>query len=149
MSSKRGLVPRLETFLVLQSLPCLPYEPLKLSSNKYLNWNTCFLLALTSAKRVSELHGLSFCVWHLLGWRSCSFSFFPDFVAKTQNLSLPDPRFEVFSVLALDDFVGGDQDELLLCPIRLLQKYLTCMKQYCPGVPSLFISAGRKKKQVS
>ena len=38
--------------LVLRSLTCQPQEPLKLSSYKDLNWKTCCLLGLFSAKRV-------------------------------------------------------------------------------------------------
>ena len=47
--------------LVLQCLSRPPFEPLKLSSDKqHLTWKTSFLLAPASAKRVSELHSLSF-----------------------------------------------------------------------------------------
>ena len=94
-----------------------PFEPLKLASDKHLTWKMSFLLALVSAKRVSELNCLSFLVHHSCGWGSVTFSFLPDFVAKTQNPSVPDPRFEEFTVPSLDDFVDGDWDELLLCSI--------------------------------
>ena len=50
---------------------------------------------------------------------------------------------------SLDDFVGGDRDELLLCPIRTLRKYLSQIEQYCPSIEGLFISMGRHKKKVS
>ena len=62
------------------------------------------------------LHGLSFRVRLSPGWRSCTFSLLPDFVVKTQNPSVPDSCFKEFLVPSLDDFVSGDQDELLLCP---------------------------------
>ena len=104
--------------LVLHCLSRPPFEPLKLASDKHLTWKTSFLLALASAKRVSELHRLSFRVHHSRGWRLCMFSFLPDFVAKTQNPSMPDSHFKEFSIPSLDDFVGDDRDELLLCPIR-------------------------------
>ena len=45
---------------------------------------TSFLLALASARRVSELHGLSAEVRHSKGWSSMTFSLAPDFLAKTQ-----------------------------------------------------------------
>ena len=76
--------------LVLLCLSRPPFEPLKLTSGKHLTWKTSFLLALASAKRVSELHSLSFCVCHSRGWRACTFSFLPDFMAKTQNPSISD-----------------------------------------------------------
>ena len=47
-------------FLVLQCLCRPPFEPLKLASDKHLTRKTSFLLVVTLAKRVSELHCLSF-----------------------------------------------------------------------------------------
>ena len=47
---------------------------------------------------------------------SCTFSFLTDFLAKTQNPSVPDSRFEEFLVPSQDDFVGGNRDELLTLP---------------------------------
>ena len=70
-------------------------------------------------------------------------------MAKTQNLSVPDSRFEEFSVPSLDDFVGDDRDELLMCPIRALRRYLSRMEQYRPGIEGLFISTGRREMRVS
>ena len=67
-----------------------------------------FLVVLASAKRVSELHGLFFHVDHSWCWRSCTFSFLPNFIAKIQNPSVPDPRFDEFMVPSLDDFVDGN-----------------------------------------
>ena len=99
-----------------------------------------------SAKRVSELHGLSFRVHHSRGWRSCTFSFLPDFMAKTQNPSIPDSRFKEFSVPLLDDFTG---DDLLLSSIRALRKYLSRTEQFRSGIEGLFVSAGHVKKRVS
>ena len=119
-----------------------------MASDKHLTWKTSFLLALASAKRVSELHGLSFWARHSHGWSFCTF-FLPDFVAKTQNPSVPDSHFEDFSVPSLDDFVGGDRDEPLFCPIRALCKYLFRTEQYHPGIESLFILMGRQKILVS
>ena len=44
--------------LVLYILTRHPYEPLKKASNKDFTLKTLFLLALASAQRVSDLHGL-------------------------------------------------------------------------------------------
>ena len=100
-------------------------------------------------KRVSELPSLSFHVHHSHCWRSCAFSFLPDFMAKTQNPSIPDSRFEEFSVPSLDDFIVGDRGKVLLRPIRALRKYLTQMEQYHPGIKGLFVTTGWHKKLVS
>ena len=44
---------------MLEALVTEPFEPLELSSLKALSWKTALLLALTLAKRVSELTALS------------------------------------------------------------------------------------------
>ena len=58
------------------------------------------------------MHGLSFCVWHSREWKCCTFPFVSDFLAKTQNPLIHDPRFEELTIPFLDDFVNGDGDEL-------------------------------------
>jgi len=51
--------PQWDLPLVLEALVTEPFEPLELSSLKALSWKTALLLALTSARRVSELAALS------------------------------------------------------------------------------------------
>ena len=119
-----------------------------MASDKHLTWKTSFLSALASAKGISELHGLSFHVRHSRFWRYCTF-FLPDFMAKIENPSVPDSRFEEFSVPFLDDFVGGDQGEFLLFPVEAFSKYLTWMERYRPSIEGLFISTGSCKKRMS
>ena len=109
----------------------------------------CFLFAFALAKKVSELCDLFLHVCHLQGWRSSSFSYLVDFVAKTQNPSVLDPWFDEFTIPALDIFMGGDRDELLLCPIKAFRKYLARMEQYCPGISGIFVSTSQKKNRVS
>ena len=58
-------------------------------------------------------------------------------------------RFGEFSVSSLCDFVGGDRDELLLCPIRAPWKHLTRTEQYHLAIEGLFIPMGWSKKQMS
>ena len=69
----------------------------------------------------SELHGLSFHVLRSQGCKSCMFPFISDFVAKPQTSSIHDYRFE-FIIPSLDDFMDGDRDKFLLCPMRSLTK---------------------------
>ena len=109
MSSAGICPPDWNLSLVLWCLSQPPFGPLKLVSDKHLTWKTSFLLALAQAKKVSELHSFSSCVCHLRGWRSCTFFFLRDFVAKTQNPSVHDPQFEEFTVPSLDDFVDSDE----------------------------------------
>ena len=93
--------PAWDLSLVLRSLKTAPYEPLASASERFVGLKALFLLALVSAKRVGELHGLSYRVSHSSGWKKMSFGFVPGFVAKTQDPSSSDPRFEGFSIPAL------------------------------------------------
>ena len=61
-------MPAKNIIFVLQSLTHLPYEPLKLLSDRHLTLKRDFLLALALAKRASSLHGLSYKVKYT---RSC------------------------------------------------------------------------------
>ena len=81
--------PAWDVALVLQSLTNQPYEPIREAEERFLAHKTLFLIALASAKRVGELHALSYRVSHSEGWREVSFSFVPGFVAKTPKTSLP------------------------------------------------------------
>ena len=52
--------PAWDVSLVLQSLTGAPYEPLRTCEERFLAQKTLFLLVLASAKRIDELHALSF-----------------------------------------------------------------------------------------
>ena len=56
--------PAWDVSLVLQSLTGAPYEPLRMCEERFLAQETLFLLALASAKRIGELHALSYRVSH-------------------------------------------------------------------------------------
>ena len=79
------LRPASDVALVLQSLTGAPYEPLRLCKERFLAQKTLFLLALASAKRIGELHALSYRVSHTRNWGEVSFSFAPGFVTKTED----------------------------------------------------------------
>ena len=59
--------PAWDVSLVLQSLTGAPYEPLRTCEERFLAQKTLFLLALASAKRIGELHALSYRVSHTRG----------------------------------------------------------------------------------
>ena len=75
--------PAWDVSLVLQSLTGAPYEPLRTREERFLAQKTLFLLALASAKRIGELHALSYRVSHTRDWGEVSFSYVTGFVAKT------------------------------------------------------------------
>ena len=93
--------PAWDVSLVLQSLTGAPYEPLRMCEEHFLAQKALFLLALASAKRISELHALSYRVSHTRDWGEVSFAFVTGFVAKTQDPSSLAPQFEGFLVPAL------------------------------------------------
>ena len=100
-----------------------PYEPLRTFGEHFLAQKTLFLLALALAKRIGELHALSYRVSHSRNWGEVSFSFVPGFVAKTQDPSSLAPRFEGFTVPALPN-ARNNRNGRLLCPVRAVRRYL-------------------------
>ena len=77
-----------------------------------------------------------------------TFSFMPDFVAKTHDPSVFDPKFESFTVPSLRDFTDGDRDEMLLCPVCATREYMRRTRGFRPQLPRLFLSTGRVRKMV-
>ena len=71
-------------------------------------------MALVTAKRVSELHALS---WVVPSSGDDLVLSLPFFVAKTESPSNPLPRS--FSLKALSDFAHGLEESSLLCPVRI------------------------------
>ena len=106
------------------------------------------MLALASAKRIGELHALSYRVSHTRNWGEVSFSFVMGFMAKTQDPSSLAPRFEGFSVPALPN-AKNNRNGRLLCPVRAVRRYLDRTAEHRPRCEWLFVTAGRSKKEIS
>ena len=134
--------------LVLQSLTGAPYEPLRTCEEHFLAQKTLFLLALASAKRIGELHALSYRVSHTRNWGEVSFAFVTGFVAKTQDPSSLAPRFEGFSVSALPN-ARNNRNGRLLCPVRAVRVYLDRSAPHRPRCEWFFVTAGRSKKEIA
>ena len=140
--------PAWDVSLALQSLTGALYEPLRTCEEHFLAQKTLFLLALASAKRIGELHALSYRVSHSRNWGEVSFSFVPGFVAKTQNPSSLAPRFEGFSVPALPN-ARNNRNGRLLCPVQAVRRYLDRTAAHRPRCERFFVTAGRSKKEIS
>ena len=140
--------PAWDVSLVLQSLTWAPYEPLRTCEERFLARKTLFLLALASAKRIGELHALSYRVSHTRDWGEVSFAFVTGFVAKTQDPSSLAPRFEGFSVPALPN-ARKNRNGRLLCPVRAVKVYLDRTASHRPRCERLFVTAGRSKKEIA
>ena len=74
--------------LVLHIFTQSHFEPLAEVNLKHLTLETVFLVALATAKRVSEIHGFSKIVSHTENYKTMTFTFVHGFVAKTQKPSL-------------------------------------------------------------
>ena len=140
--------PAWDISLVLQSLTGAPYEPLRTCEEHFLAQKTLFLLALASAKRIGELHALSYRVSHTRNWGEVSFSFVTGFVAKTQDPSSLAPRFEGFSVQALPN-ARNNRNGRFLCPVRAVRVYLDRTAPHRPRCERFFVTAGRSKKEIA
>ena len=140
--------PAWDVSLVLQSLTGAPYEPLRTCEERFLAQKTLFLLALASAKRIGELHALSYRVSHTRNWGEVSFAFVTGFVAKTQDPSSLAPRFEGFSVPAPPN-ARNNRNGRLLCPVRAIRVYLDRTAPHRPRCERFFVTAGRSKKEIA
>ena len=104
-----------------------------------------FLLALATAKRVSELQALSFCV--ASRDPDILLAYLPEFVAKTESERNPLPRS--FLVRPLEEFVGDLPEKRLLCPIRAVRIYLGLTSNLSPHPRSLFVLPWRPSRLLS
>ena len=138
--------PKWDLNLVLQSLTRKPYEPLENSSLHNLTLKTTFLLALASAKRISELQGLSYLVKWASDKSSATLNLSTDFIAKTQVPGDSSTAYAPIVIPALTNLVGQDDPDNLLCPLRALECYLRKTSPSRPHCPRLFVSSYCKVK---
>ena len=109
--------------LVLEAMSSPPFEPLTQIGLKWLSMKVAFLLAITTAKRVGELHALSVadtCLrWNPDGsgvvlWPNVAF--LPKVLSRTYfNQPIQLARFNSPS--------EGNESEML-CPVRALRAYI-------------------------
>ena len=118
------------------------------AEERFLTHKTLLPIALASAKRVGELHALSYRMSHSVGWKEVSFSFVPGFVAKTQGQSSLELRLENFTVPTLPQ-PSSSPNGRLLCPVRAVKCHLNRTSQYRPRCERLFFTSGHTRKEVS
>ena len=122
-----------------------PYEPLRSANLRLLTKKALFLLALSTAKRLGELHALSSAV--AMKGEDLVVSYLPEFRAKTETESRPLPREYV--VRSLSTFVGGQEPDRFLCPVRALRYYLDRVKSVEQRPRSLFVSLKNNSRSLS
>ena len=129
---------------VLEFLSGPPFEPLARASFLDKTKKALFLLAMATAKRVSELQALSFSV--SFQGEDLVLYYDPFFRAKTESEINPLPRSVV--VPSLSDF-AGDLPERLHCPVRAV-KYLRKAARSASFIPPrLFVSPKNPKRSMS
>ena len=129
---------------VLEFLSGPPFEPLARASFLDKTKKALFLLAMATAKRVSELQALSFSV--SFQGEDLVLYYDPFFRAKTESVINPLPRSVV--VPSLLDF-AGDLPERLHCPVRAV-KYLRKAARSASFIPPrLFVSPKNPKRSMS
>ena len=118
-------VPPWDLDVILGALQRSPFEPLGGANLKWLSMKTAFLLAITSARRVSELHALS------VHGDCCRFS--PD---GSSVVLRPNPAFlpKVLTDFHLSQSVelrslsssnaGEEVEDTTLCPVRAVTAYI-------------------------
>jgi len=131
-------VPPWDLAVVLKYISQAPFEPIHECEIKNLTLKTLFLVALASGKRRGELHALT---REGFGWNHSksvvTLGFDPTFVAKTQSKACE--ALKPLTLHSMNDFVGNDPDELILCPVRALLTYYNRVK-------SLGLTSKKKKK---
>ena len=129
---------------VLEFLSGPPFEPLARASFLDKTKKALFLLAMATAKRVSELQALSFSV--SFQGEDLVLYYDPFFRAKTESVINPLPRSVV--VPSLSDF-AGNLPERLHCPVRAI-KYLRKAARSASFFPlRLFVSPKNPKRSMS
>ena len=121
---ERSLAPKWDLSCVLSSLCSEPYEPLHKASRFHLTLKTVFLLALATARRVSEIHAFSMDSGHLRFNQSdgsVSLRTQTGFLAKNQ---LPSVCLDDILVQNLARTIKFNDFNRLLCPVRALKRYL-------------------------
>ena len=128
---------------VLEFLSGPPFEPLARASFLGKTKKALFLLAMATAKRVSELQALSFSV--SFQGEDLVLYYDPFFRAKTESVINPLPRSVV--VPSLSDF-AGDLPKRLHCPVRAI-KYLRKAARSASFIPPrLFVSPKNPKRSI-
>ena len=73
-----------------------------------------------------------------------SFSLARDFLAKTQHPG--DESLDEFSFPALTEFVGDQEEDGPLCPVRAVREYLRRTKDCRPSCSRLFVTVSEPRR---
>ncbi|XP_064120443.1 uncharacterized protein LOC135225117 [Macrobrachium nipponense] len=130
--------------VVLRFLMSGKFEPIQECSFRDLTRKTLFLVALATARRVSEIQGMDKRVGISRSKAVCSTTL--GFLAKNKTPTNPWPRS--FTIPSLGDFAGQER-ERTLCPVRALQVYLQRCKDVRGTFDNLWCSVKDPKRLMS
>ena len=123
----KPLAPSWDLPMVLDVLSQPPFEPLQQLDLKVLSLKTALLVALSTAKRVSDIHALSVnpaCMQFFPGDTRVVLKPNPAFIPKVFNPSLSCRPIELFAFNP-PPFTSLEQERLnALCPVRALRAYV-------------------------
>lgn len=106
--------------IVLKWLTGPSFELLCSTSLRNLSRKTLFLVALATAKHVSEIVAINKRIWFSLG--DAVYSFTQGFLAKNEDPS--KPWSHTFTIKNLMDILDSEEEERVLCPVKALRYYL-------------------------
>ncbi|XP_073683991.1 uncharacterized protein [Garra rufa] len=127
----KPLIPPWDLSVVLNALSRAPFEPIDSSDLKLLSLKTALLLALSTAKRISELHALSVhnsCMQFAMDCSRVSLKTNPAFVPKVSDSALACNQVDLIAFHP-PPFSSPEEERLhCLCPVRALRCYVNRTK---------------------
>ena len=139
-ATDKPLFPRWDLAVVLDGLLKHPFEPLESADIKILSLKTVLLIALTTAKRVSDIHALSVdhdCMQFSDDGRSVRLK--PNLQFRTKTLRIPEVPLKL-TAFHPPPFTTAEDERLHgLCPVRALRLYVQATKD-TRSTNQLFVS---------
>lgn len=140
------LVPTWDLDVVLSALTLPPFEPLGSVSLKHLSLKVAFLLAITSTKRVSELHALSVsaeCFRMGPDKMSVTLRPNPSFLPKVLSTGHVNRPLHLSAYTPPTSASGIGTASSVLCPVRALDTYVTRTRAFRKS-DQLFVCYGER-----
>ncbi len=137
-------VPSWDLSVVIEGLMAAPFEPLESAPERILTLMVTLLLALTSLKRVGDLHALSvskMCMDFTLGLVKVTLRHRSGYVPKVVSTSFCSQVVTLHSFHPPLFASGEDERLLMLCPVRALKIYVDRSKLWRKS-PQLLVCSG-------
>ncbi|XP_056330158.1 uncharacterized protein LOC130242162 [Danio aesculapii] len=144
----KRLVPSWDLSLVLDALTRAPFEPLEDIPIKLISLKTALLLALVSAKRVSELHALSVhqaCMDFSRDDDRVKLLPNPAFVPKVSDSAYNCSAIELHAFHSPPHLSAEESKLHTLCPVRALRLYVNRTRSFRRS-DQLFVSWATRRK---